>query len=185
MNTEAIQRDIKALQEIAAAQPATKKALLWLEIRHLERERLLCESMQDLVRVDIFSGVRSVVSTAFSLAFLVLIYTKLIELAGWLERARTVTVPLPPPISRSVVLDLSGYVPSSTAIGWFADLPVVSWQAAWKWVAVIVVIVAAEKLIAGYQTWRRAQSLRETAEHLQEEIRLLRGWLEKEGKERA
>lgn len=182
MNTEAIQRDIKAVQELVAAQPTVKKALLWLEIRHLERERLLCESMQDLVRVEIFSGVRSVLSTAFSLTIFVLLYSKLIELAGWLERARTVTVPLPPPIARNVVLDLSGYVPSSTAIGWLADLPVIGWQTAWKWVAVIVVIVAAEKLITGYQTWRRAQSLRETAENLQEEIRLLRGWMEKEGK---
>lgn len=174
------QRDLKAVQEFAAGQPAAKKAFLWLELRHLEREQLLCASVQDLVQVEIFSGVRSVLSTALGSAAAVIIYSKLVELAGWLERVRTVTVPLPPPISRNAVLDLSGYVPSSTAIGWLAKLPAIDWSSAWKWVAVIVAIVAVEKLVTGYQTWRRSQSLRQTAEGLQEEIRVIRSWLEKE-----
>lgn len=180
MPNEAIQRDVKALQEVIAGQPALKKPILWLELRHLEREKLLCESVQDLVRVEIFSGVRTVFSTGISLFFLVVIYSKLIELAGWLERARTITVPLPPPISRSVALDLSGYIPTSTTIGWLAKLPTVSWQSAWKWVLAILVIIAAEKLISGYQTWRRSQALRKTAEGLQDEMKLLKGWMESE-----
>lgn len=180
MPTELTQRNLKAFQEVVAAQPTLKKPLVWLQLQHLERERLLCESVQDLVRVEIFSGIRSVISTGVSLFMLVLIYTKLIELAGWLERVRTITVPLPPPISRSVALDLSGYIPSSTTIGWLAKLPAIDWQTAWKWVIAIIAIIAIEKAITEYQTWQRSQTLRKSAENIQDEMRALRAWVEGE-----
>lgn len=178
MPSDIISRDLKALQDLIQAQPALKQPLVWLELRHIEREKLLCESVQDLVRVEIIAGVRTVFSTGLSLVFLVLIYTKLIALAGWLDQAKTVTIPLPPPIGRNAVLDLTNYIPSSTALDVLADLPTISWQTAWKWVAVIVTVVAVEKLVTGYQTWRQAQALRTTAAALDEEAKVLRGWLE-------
>lgn len=180
MATEQTARSVKALQEVVAAQPTLKKPLVWLQLQHLERERLLCESVQDVVRVEIFSGIRSVISTGVSLFLFTLIYSKLIELASWLEKARTITVPLPPPISRSVALDLSSYIPTSTTIGWVAKLPVIDWQTAWKWVIAIVVVIAIEKFITQYQTWRRAQALKQTAEGIQDEVRALRAWMESE-----
>jgi hypothetical protein len=178
MPSEAVSRDLKALQELIQAQPTLKKPLIWLELRHIEREKLLCESVHDMVRVELVAGVRTVLSTAVSLTVLVLIYTKLVSLAGWLDQAKTVTIPLPPPINRSAVLDLTNYIPSSTALDVLADLPTVTWDMAWKWVAVIVAIVAAERLISGYQTWRRSQALRSTTTDLDEEASVLRGWLE-------
>lgn len=179
MPTDATQRDLKALQELVQAQPAIKQPLIWLELRHVEREQLLCESVQDLVRVELVGSVRSVLSTAFSLALLFLIYSKLTQLAQWLDQARTITVPLPPPISRSAVIDLSGYIPSSTALDVLSGLPQVSWDAAWKWLALIVGIIALEKAISGYQAWRRGQALRQTAEQLAEEAKALKALLEK------
>lgn len=178
MSTESTTRSIKAMQEVIAVQPTLKKPLIWLQLQHLERERLLCESVQDVVRVEIFSGIRSIFSTGVSLFLLALIYSKLVELASWLEKARSITVPLPPPISRSVALDLSGYIPTSTTIGWVAKLPVIDWQTAWKWVAVVIIVIAIEKFITQYQTWRRAQSLRQTGEMIQDEIRALKAWME-------
>lgn len=178
MPSDLTARDLKALQDLIQAQPTLKQPLVWLELRHIEREKLLCESVQDLVRVEIIAGVRTVLSTGLSLVFLVLIYTKLVALAGWLDQAKTVTIPLPPPISRNAVLDLTNYIPSSTALDVLADLPTISWQTAWKWVAVIVAVVAVEKLVTGYQTWRQAQALRTTAAALDEEAKVLRGWLE-------
>lgn len=171
-------QDLKALQELVKAQPTLKQPLIWLELRHIEREKLLCESVQGLVRVELLDGVRSVISTAVSLTLLVLVYTKLIQLVAWLENARSVTIPLPPPISRNAVVDLSAYIPSSTALGALSKLPDVSWQMAMKWVIAIVVIVAIEKLVTGYQAWRRAQALRNTVDELHEEAQQLRAWLE-------
>lgn len=180
MPNDAIQRDLKSVQEMISAQPAAKKSFLWLEMRHLEREKLLCESVEKLVQVEIFSSVRSIVMTGASLALLVLIYSKLVQLASWIEHAGTVTIPLPPPISRDAVLNLAAYVPSSTAIGTLAKLPVIDWQIAWKWVLAIVILIAAEKAISGYQTWRRSQTLHRIAEEIQDELRTLKGWLDGE-----
>ena len=180
MPTEQSARSLKALQDVVAAQPSLKKPLVYLQLQHLERERLLSESVQDVVRVEIFSGIRSVLSTAVGLIFLVLIYSKLVVLANWMENARTITVPLPPPINRSVALDLSGYIPSSTSIGWVAKLPAIDWQTAWKWVMVIIFVIAVEKFVSEYQTWRRAQTLRATTEAIQDEIRSLRAWMERD-----
>lgn len=179
MASEATQRDLKALQAMIEAQPTLRQPLVWLELRHIEREQLLCESVQDLVRVELVAGVRAVLSTAFSLGFLFLIYSKLIELAHWLDQARTITVPLPPPISRNAVIDLTNYIPSSTAFDVIAGLPSVSWGTAWKWLAVIVAVIALEKAITGYQAWRRAQALRTTAQQLAEHAQALKGLLEK------
>lgn len=180
MPNDAIQRDLKSVQEVVSASATSKKALLWLEMRHLEREKLLCESVENLVQVEIFSSVRSVVVTGASLSLLVLIYSKLVQLASWVEHAGTVTIPLPPPISRDAVLNLGAYVPSSTAISALAKLPAIDWQVAWKWVLVIVVMIAAEKAITGYQTWRRSQTLRRIADEIQEELQTLKGWLGEE-----
>jgi hypothetical protein len=178
MPSETVSRDLKALQDLVQAQPSLKKPLIWLELRHIEREKLLCESVHDMVRVELVGGVRTVLSTAVSLTVLVLIYTKLVSLAGWLDQAKTVTIPLPPPINRSAVLDLTSYIPSSTALDVLADLPTVTWDMAWKWVAVIVGIVAVERLVSGLQAWRRSQALRSTSVELDEEAAVLRGWLE-------
>lgn len=171
-------KDLQALQDLVQAQPTLKKPLLWLELRHIEREKLLCESVQGLVRIGLVDGARSVLSTALGLGVAVLVYTKMVQLAGWLDNVRSVTIPLPPPISRNAVVDLSGYVPSSTAIDVLASLPVISWQSAAKWIAVIVVLVAVEKAFSGYQAWRRAQALRETGEELDAQARQIRAWLE-------
>lgn len=178
MPSESTTRDLKSLQELIQAQPGLKQPLAWLELRHIEREKLLCESVQDLVRVELIAGVRAVVSTGITLALLVLIYTKLVALAGWLDEAKTLTIPLPPPIGRNAVVDLTAYIPSSTALDVLANLPTVSWGTAWKWVIAIVAVVAIEKLVTGYQAWRQAQALRTTAALLDEEAKVIRGWLE-------
>ncbi len=175
---DSLTKDARALQEVIQAQPTLKKPLLWLELRHIERQKLLCDSVQGLVRVELIDGVRSVISTAFGLTLLFLVYTKMVQLAGWLENIRTVTIPLPPPIARNAVVDLSGYVPSSTAIGALADLPVISWESAIKWIALIVLIVALEKAVSGYQAWQRGRALRQTAEDLDAQAKQIRSWME-------
>ncbi len=177
MTLSSVSKDLQSLQELFKGQPLLKKPLLWLELRHLEREKLLCESVQDAVRVEVISSIRTVLSTAVSLVFLVLIYTKLVQLAMWLEQAKSITIPLPSPIGRSVVLDLSTYIPSSTALSVLSDLPVFSWAVAWKFVLAIVLIVAIEKLVSGYQAWHRAKRLRATMDELDEELKTIKNWL--------
>ena len=106
MSTDLPSKDLQALQDLVQAQPTLKKPLLWLELRHIEREKLLCESVQGLVRIGLVDGARSVLSTALGLGIAVLVYTKMVQLAGWLDNVRSVTIPLPPPISRNAVVDL-------------------------------------------------------------------------------
>lgn len=178
-SSDSMQRDLQAIKALTDAQPALKQPLIWLELRHIEREQLLCESVQNLVRVEVIEGVRSVFSTAFGLTFLVLIYSKLVELARWIDQVKTVTIPLPPPIGRNAVLDLTSYLPTSTAVDVLAGLPTVSWQTAWKWLLVIIVVVALTKLVTGYQTWRKSQALRQASQQLEEEAKALRAMLEK------
>ena len=172
-----VAKDMQALQEMIKTQPTLKRPLLWLELRHVEREILLCESIRDVVRVEIIASVRSVLATAVSLGMLVLIYIKLVQLAVWLEQVKTITIPLPPPLSRSAVLDLTSYIPSSTALNILSDLPRISWQTAGKGVLVIVLLVALEKTISGYQTWQRGKRLHATMEELDEEAKTLKTWL--------
>jgi hypothetical protein len=168
-----------ALQELVKALPEpTRKPFLLVELQHRERALLLCGSVKDLVKFEVIAGIRSLVSSGFSVLFFVVLIGKLSELAAWIERSRSLSIPLPPPISRSMVVDLSGYMPSSTAIGWLAKLPAWNWQTAWHWTLAIVLVLALEKLISGYASWHKAHALRQTADALEQEAATIKRWIE-------
>lgn len=164
------------LKDFLDRHPHDRSVLLAYEIRKRERERLLYGSTRQLMRMHLWSIVKSSflwIVTVFSIVFTI---GTLSDFGRWLQNAGRYTLTLPPPLPQHYQIDLSSLVPTSTVITTFARLPNWNWQNALAISLLIAGIVFVEKMVIGYFTLHKAKQLHDAGKELEEELNVLREW---------
>lgn len=166
---------VKAIQEIEKQAPGLRKPLVVLFVQEKERMLLMLESMKDVVEVEGLALIRSFIATTFSLIAFTWLAGKIWTLLQWIERTKTIPVTLPAPFTQRFTIDLSPYIPTSTALEAVGRLPAWNQDLAWKMVIAILILLLIEKAWQASRTWYRGRMIRNQIGALKEELT----WLKK------
>ncbi len=165
-----------ALKDLIDRAPRDREVLLAYEIRKRERERLLYGSTRQLMRMHLWSNVKSLLLWIVTVFSIILTVGALSDFGRWLQNAGRYTLNLPPPLPQHYQIDLSSLIPTSTVITAFARLPNWNWQNALAISLFIAGVILVEKVILGYFTLHKAKQLNDAGRELDEEVKVLREW---------
>lgn len=164
------------VQDLISRLPKDRKRILEHEIHSRERESLQCHALRRVMRTQAWASIQRAIIISIAVFILLAAIGQLVGLAKWVQDVRDYSVNLPSPIGKGIELSANEFIPQSAVVDLAAQLPQYGVLESAVISVIVLVVLVAYRAYTGYFLFRQSRKLREVANDLEEEIRILRAW---------